>query len=129
MTKEKKQRIYELVKEICKTAPEGPTEKTRRAARRLLDEAGVSKNARIREIPLYWGGQAAIRFTLGEYDRDNNSMTFVVGAGVNREDPTQFFFTLQVENDHSEFPVEAEDDIGVYLIEALWTIKNGQIVD
>lgn len=142
MTIEAKQRVYNLVKIICGSTtvfPEAykhfenptadiPTNATWLAARELLNEIGVSKAAQIMEIPLCWNNQVAIRFTLGKYDREKNPTVFVFGAGVHGEDPTKFFFVMQVENDNGEFPVEADDDCGIFLIEDIWTIQSDKII-
>ncbi len=143
MNIEKKQRVYDLVKMICGSTtvfpeaykysenptPDVPTNTTWFAARELLNEIGVTKSAQIMEIPLCWDNQVAIRFTLGEYDGEKNPTIFVVGAGVHCEDSAKFFLTLQVENDNGEFPVAADDDCGIFLIEDMWKIQDGKIIE
>ncbi len=141
MTKEKRNRIYELVKIICGTAtilpeaynsfdnpiPDVPTDNTVFAAYQLLKEVGVSAVAEIEEIPVCWDNQTVIRFRLGK-NTDNNTDIFDLSAGVNLSEPSCFFLDLYIENDNGKFQVENDDDVGIFLIRDSWKIEEDKIV-
>ncbi len=136
MTLENKQKIYDLVKVICGTTtllpeiddpddtPDCPTKDTWKAAKELLNTVGVTENAKIIEIPLCWSEQVCIRFTLG-----NPDIIFDLSAGVSCIDKSDFFFSLQVENDFGTFPIPSDNDVGIYLLNDSWRIENKKIVE
>lgn len=144
MTIETKQRIYELVKVVCGTTtmtpeeealkeqghdmvPDVPTNKTFDAAHEILNLAGVTPAAYIFEIPLCWDDQVAIRFTIGEESPQSSPM-FCLLAGVHCNDPSKFFFDIQMEDFLGNIPVDSDDDGGFYLLSDMWEIKSGKIV-
>ncbi len=142
MTIKEKNDIFDLVKIICGTTvsyPEKkrlknkvndvPTNTTWEAAEELLSRVGVSEWAEVYEIPLCWDNQVAIRFTLGDNNQDN-PIIFDLSAGVHKSDPEIFFIELYVENDDEEvFPCDPDNDIGNYLMQDVWRIEDGKIVE
>ena len=140
MTFENKQKVLDLVRKICGTTvsyPEAehidedvndvPTDKTWDAAYEILSLIGITESACIEEIPLCWGDQVCIRFTIGSWDTASNHILFDLTAGVSCNDNDRFFICLQVENEFDDFPVSGDDDVGIYLMRDTWPMENGKI--
>lgn len=127
MTVEQKQSIYDLVGVMCGETVDVSKEQTWEAAYEILRIAGVSPCANIVEIPLCWGHQVSIRFTLGE-TFGNAHEIFDLSAGISISDASKFFFDLQIEDFEGKFPGKPDDDVGYYLRQEYWEIKNGHVV-
>ena len=139
MTIDVKQKIYELVKRVCNQCTSNiPSKDALNSAYEILKVLGVTQNARIVEIPLCSDNEICIRFTIGE-DFNNCHVIFDLVTGVSLSDPELFFLEISIEDyignsskkeEYDIFPCAPDaEDVGFYLINIQWHIKEGKAVD